>query len=69
MKLLSIQESINLEGIGGPMLLIFVVLFIVLTLIILIKRYKRCPSDRILVVYGKVEADNLPNVSMVVQPL
>ncbi|WP_405576955.1 flotillin family protein [Winogradskyella sp. Asnod2-B02-A] len=36
------------------MVAIFVVLFIVLTLIILIKRYKRCPSDRILVVYGKV---------------
>ena len=54
MKLLSIQEGINMEGIGGPMLLIFVALFIILTLIILIKRYKRCPSDRILVVYGKV---------------
>ena len=54
MKLLSIQEIFNLEGFGGPMLLIFVALFIVLTLIILIKRYKRCPSDRILVVYGKV---------------
>ncbi|WP_439151047.1 flotillin family protein [Winogradskyella sp.] len=53
MKLL-IQESINMEGFGGPMLLIFVALFIVLTIIILIKRYKRCPSDRILVVYGKV---------------
>ena len=52
MKLL-IQENI-MEGFGGPMLLIFVALFIVLTLIILIKRYKRCPSDRILVVYGKV---------------
>jgi len=54
MKLLTIQENFNLESIGGPMLLIFVALFIVLTLIILIKRYKRCPSDRILVVYGKV---------------
>lgn len=54
MKLLSIQEGMNMEGIGGPMLLIFVALFIILTLIILIKRYKRCPSDRILVVYGKV---------------
>jgi flotillin len=53
MKLL-IQESINMEGFGGPMLLIFVALFIILTIIILIKRYKRCPSDRILVVYGKV---------------
>ncbi|MHA7841800.1 MAG: flotillin family protein [Winogradskyella sp.] len=51
---LLIQDNVNLEGFGGPMLLIFVALFIVLTLIILIKRYKRCPSDRILVVYGKV---------------
>jgi len=54
MKLLTIQENLSMEGFGGPMLLIFVALFIVLTLIILIKRYKRCPSDRILVVYGKV---------------
>jgi len=54
MHLLTIQENINMEGFGGPMLLIFVALFIVLTIIILIKRYKRCPSDRILVVYGKV---------------
>ncbi|APY08627.1 flotillin [Winogradskyella sp. J14-2] len=51
---LSMQDNVNLEGFGGPMLLIFVALFIVLTLILLIKRYKRCPSDRILVVYGKV---------------
>lgn len=54
MKLLSIQENLNMEGIGGPMLFIFIALFIVVTLIVLIKRYKRCPSDRILVVYGKV---------------
>ncbi|WP_225036659.1 flotillin family protein [Winogradskyella sp. SM1960] len=54
MNLLIIQESFNAEGLGGPMLLIFVALFIVVTLLILIKRYKRCPSDRILVVYGKV---------------
>lgn len=51
---LLIQDTFGMEGFGGPMLLIFVALFIVLTLIILIKRYKRCPSDRILVVYGKV---------------
>ncbi|RNC88369.1 MAG: flotillin family protein [Winogradskyella sp.] len=51
---LLIQDSFSMDGFGGPMLLIFVALFIVLTLIILIKRYKRCPSDRILVVYGKV---------------
>ena len=54
MKLLSIQESFNLDGIGSTMTLVFGVLFIVLILIVLIKRYKRCPSDRILVVYGKV---------------
>ncbi|WP_298237563.1 flotillin family protein [uncultured Algibacter sp.] len=51
MKLLIMQEGFNL---GFPMALIFGVLFIFLFLIILIKRYKRCPSDRILVVYGKV---------------
>lgn len=54
MKLLSIQESFDASGLGGPMVIIFGILFIVLILIILIKRYKRCPSDRILVVYGKV---------------
>ncbi|WP_299548252.1 flotillin family protein [Seonamhaeicola sp.] len=51
MKLLIAQEGLNL---GFPMALIFGVLFIFLFLIILIRRYKRCPSDRILVVYGKV---------------
>ncbi|WP_178986182.1 flotillin family protein [Winogradskyella helgolandensis] len=54
MNLLTIQNNFTAESLGGPMLLIFVALFVVLTLIILIKRYKRCPSDRILVVYGKV---------------
>ena len=52
MKLLIIQEGIN--NLGFPLALIFGVLFIFLMLIVLIKRYKRCPSDRILVVYGKV---------------
>ncbi|MGV6831960.1 MAG: flotillin family protein [bacterium] len=42
------------EGLGPTMTLLFVALFVILTLFILIKRYKRCPSDRILVVYGKV---------------
>ena len=51
---LLIQDSFSMDGIGGPMLLIFVTLFVLITLIILVKRYKRCPSDRILVVYGKV---------------
>ncbi len=51
MKLLMAQESFNF---GLPLALIFGILFIFLFLIILIRRYKRCPSDRILVVYGKV---------------
>ncbi len=36
----------------------FAVLFIFIILISFIKRYKRCPSDRILVVYGKVGTGN-----------
>ncbi len=39
---------------GFPIAIIFATLFVFVFLIILIKRYKRCPSDRILVVYGKV---------------
>ena len=51
MKLLLVQDGLNL---GLPMALIFGVLFIFLFIIVLVRRYKRCPSDRILVVYGKV---------------
>jgi len=51
--LLIFQESV-LEGLGSTMTILFVALFVIVTLFILIKRYKRCPSDRILVVYGKV---------------
>ena len=39
---------------GLPIAVIAAILFVFVLLIILIKRYKRCPSDRILVVYGKV---------------
>ncbi|AZJ34201.1 flotillin family protein [Tenacibaculum singaporense] len=41
-------------GFAGPIGLVIAILFIFILLITLIKRYKRCPSDRILVVYGKV---------------
>ena len=51
MKYLLVQETFNL---GLPIAVIFAILFVFVFLIILIKRYKRCPSDRILVVYGKV---------------
>ena len=50
-------NAITLQGLGGfgPLITIgFVILFIFILFIVLIRRYKRCPSDRILVVYGKV---------------
>jgi len=45
---LQVSSSAGLIGIG------IAILFIFILVITLIKRYKRCPSDRILVVYGKV---------------
>ncbi|TXD82172.1 flotillin family protein [Subsaximicrobium wynnwilliamsii] len=39
---------------GLPIAVIVAILFVFVFFIILIRRYKRCPSDRILVVYGKV---------------
>ena len=48
---LLIAQAFN---IGFPIAVIAAVLFIFLFFIVLIRRYKRCPSDRILVVYGKV---------------
>lgn len=45
---------------GGASLLVigFAILFIFIIIISFIRRYKRCPSDRILVVYGKVGTGN-----------
>jgi flotillin len=51
MNFLLTLETFNL---GLPIVVIIAILFIFVMLIVLIKRYKRCPSDRILVVYGKV---------------
>ncbi|MBA6152118.1 flotillin family protein [Gelidibacter maritimus] len=51
MRFLLTQETFSL---GLPIAVIVAILFIFVFLIILIRRYKRCPSDRILVVYGKV---------------
>lgn len=48
---LLVQENLQL---GLPIAVIAAILFVFLFLIVLIRRYKRCPSDRILVVYGKV---------------
>ncbi|NKI31499.1 flotillin family protein [Croceivirga thetidis] len=46
-------------GGGGTLLAIgFAILFFFIIIISFIRRYKRCPSDRILVVYGKVGTGN-----------
>ncbi len=43
----------------APLLAIgFAILFVFIILVTFIRRYKRCPSDRILVVYGKVGTGN-----------
>ncbi|OIQ29941.1 MAG: flotillin [Bacteroidetes bacterium MedPE-SWsnd-G2] len=39
---------------GLPVTIIASILFVFIFITVLIRRYKRCPSDRILVVYGKV---------------
>lgn len=50
--------QLQLEG-GAPLLAIgFAILFFFIIIISFIRRYKRCPSDRILVVYGKVSGGN-----------
>jgi flotillin len=49
-----LQTSPDALNLGFPIAIVAAVLFVFVFLIVLIKRYKRCPSDRILVVYGKV---------------
>ncbi len=46
--------AIDFKEDGGTMLIGVVVLLLVSFLLLLIKRYKRCPSNRVLVIYGKV---------------
>ncbi|MEM6721711.1 MAG: SPFH domain-containing protein [Bacteroidota bacterium] len=57
-KLLLLQDSNgivdSLSESSSLILFVFIGLFIFLLITIFIRRYKRCPSDRILVVYGKV---------------
>ncbi|WP_299766904.1 flotillin family protein [uncultured Dokdonia sp.] len=49
-KLLLLQT----DGIAGVAAIGAAIVFIFIIIIFIIRRYKRCPSDRILVVYGKV---------------
>ena len=44
-------------GFSGIMIIVGIVLVLASSLIFLAKRYKRCPSNKILVVYGKVGGD------------
>ncbi|QTD39056.1 flotillin family protein [Polaribacter batillariae] len=48
LTILQINQFSGVIGVG------IAILFIFILIIAMIKRYKRCPSDRILVVYGKV---------------
>lgn len=48
------SSSVNTEGFASLIAIGFAILFIFVLLFSFIKRYKRCPSDKILVVYGKV---------------
>ena len=45
---------LQIEGFGPLITIGFAIFFIFILFVVLIRRYKRCPSDRILVVYGKV---------------
>lgn len=45
---------LQINSFAGVVVIGIAILFIFVLLLTLIKRYKRCPSDRILVVYGKV---------------
>lgn len=49
---------LQLGGSASLLAIAFAVLFFFIIIISFIRRYKRCPSDRILVVYGKVGSGN-----------
>ncbi len=51
---LLLQTDNPLAGASSLILFVFAGLFIFILITVFIRRYKRCPSDRILVVYGKV---------------
>lgn len=53
-----ITLPLQAEAFGGLLAVAFAVLFFFIIIIAFIRRYKRCPSDRILVVYGKVGSGN-----------
>lgn len=50
--------AIQVENLAPFFTIGFAVLFVFIILVTFIRRYKRCPSDRILVIYGKVGTGN-----------
>ena len=42
------------ENIFGILLTCVIVLIVFSLLLFLVKRYKKCPSDKVMVIYGKV---------------
>ena len=58
MNLISLlAQNAPLGGNAGVYLVVFIVLLAFSFLILLVKRYRRCPSNKILVVYGKVSGE------------
>lgn len=49
-----LQIMLQAEGFASLLAIGFAILFVFILFFSFLKRYKRCPSDRILVVYGKV---------------
>ncbi|WP_299776552.1 flotillin family protein [uncultured Formosa sp.] len=50
--------QLQVESLAPLLAIGFAILFVFMILLTFVRRYKRCPSDRILVVYGKVGTGN-----------
>jgi flotillin len=48
------NSSRAMQGLGILILAGLFVLFLVVTLVVVVRQYKRCPSNRVLVIYGRV---------------
>ena len=54
LNLISLFQDSPIDGFGPLVLIVIGVLALIIIFVAFVRRYKRCPSDRILVVYGKV---------------
>lgn len=60
MKLSLLESDFSIDG-GAPLWMVAIlaaVLFIVVIIVVFVRRYKRCPADKIMVVYGKVGGES-----------